>query len=429
MTGNLRRLAFAGLVVVVVSGTACGTRLADALQPKATASPVVTPTSCAQIANGNSCFTPAPTPTPSNVPYVAVAQVAFSNSVDGWAVGSSCADNTQTCTLLVDKTSNAGATWSSPIRLGQYAEEGSPGGGPATPLTIRFLGANIWVSGPGIYESHNGGLTWKRVFSAPVVTLEPADGAAWAIAECNVAEPSTSCVLFTSPIGSDVWTRAAAQPPIGPAGYGGPGWTQVLLERAPHGVAFIVGGNPQPGSPPVLAITRDDGATWQTAPLPCTFGVVSVRSPDGTTVWLLCGGGGSAGSGPKAVYVSQNGGTSWAERANGVSNPPVGSISVSGYASSLAVTEGGIALISSLRAGIIRSTDGGSSWQDVGSNATCLLDGNGVTQLWLLANGVGWALEENDDGGTQCPLLIRTSDAGLTWNAVGAPLGWTADQA
>jgi hypothetical protein len=297
-----------------------------------------------------------------------------------------------------------------------------------TRLSIRFLGANLWVSGPGIYESHDSGLTWKRVFSSPVVALEPAGTAAWAIADCTIADPSTSCLLFTSRIGSDVWSRSAVQPPIGAAGYGGPEWAPVLLERAPHGVAFVVGASPQPGSQPLLATTRDDGVTWHMSRLPCTFGIAGLRSPDGTTVWLLCGGGGGAGSGPKAVYVSVDGGKSWEERANDLSNPPVGSISGAGYASSLAVTGGGIALIGSLRAGIIRSVDGGRLWRDVGSPATCLLQGNGVVELWLLATGVGWALEENDDGGPQCPLLVRTTDAGLFWTSESAPLGWTAIQ-
>jgi hypothetical protein len=286
----------------------------------------------------------------------------------------------------------------------------------------------MWVTGPGIYESHDSGLTWKRVFSSPVEALEPAGTTAWAIAGCTIANPSGSCALFTSLIGSDVWSRAAVQPPIGIAPYSAQYWVSVLLERAPHGVAFVTGGGAQPGRQPWLAITRDDGATWRQSQLPCTFGIAGLRSPDGTTVWLLCGGGGGAGSGPKAVYVSSNGGTSWEERANNLSNPPVGSISGAGYASSLAVTDGGIALIGSSRAGIIRSVDGGRSWNDAGTNATCLLEGNGVTELWLLANGIGWALEENDDGGPQCPLLIRTTNAGLSWNSERAPLGWTAIQ-
>jgi hypothetical protein len=425
MKGPLR---FLGLVFVVLAAAACGPQLPGSLKPSTTATPIVTPSSCPQAVYGKPCFTPGPTPTPSSVPAIGVSEVAFSDAVHGWAVGSSCVDSTQTCTLLVDETSNAGASWSRPIALGHYPEEGSPGGSPATPLNIRFLGANIWVSGPGIYESHDGGLLWKRVFGSPVEAFEPADGTAWAIAGCTIADPSASCVLFTSPIGSDVWSRAAVQPPIGIAAYSAQYWVSVLLERAPNGVAFVTGGSPQPGSQPWVAITRDDGATWRRSLLPCTFGIAGLRSPDGTTVWLLCGGGGGAGSGPKAVYVSVDGGTSWEERANVVSDPPVGIISGAGYANGLALTDGGIALISSSRAGIIRSVDGGRIWSDAGTNATCLLQGNGVDELWLLTTGVGWALEENDDGGPQCPLLIRTTNAGLTWNSERAPLGWTASQ-
>ena len=423
MTKPLRAL---GLVVVVLAAVACGPQLTGALKPRATATPVGTPPSCPRAVYGKPCFTPGPTPTPSSVPIIGVSDVAFSNAVRGWAVGSSCVDSTQTCTTLVDETSDAGASWTRPISLGQFPEYTSAGIWSPTTLSIRFVGANLWVSGPGIYESHDGGLTWKRVFSSPVVALEAAGATAWAIADCAIADPSTSCVLFTSPIGSDAWSRAGVQPPIEAAGYGGPEWPPVVLERAPHGVAFIAGGSEQPGSHALLAITRDDGGTWRQSQLPCTFGIAGLRSPNGTTVWLLCGGGGGAGSGPKAVYVSMNGGTSWQERANNLSNPPVGSISGAGYASGLAVTSGGVALISSLRGGIIRSVDEGRSWHDVGSNATCLLEGNGVTELWLLANGAGWALEENDDGGPQCPLLIRTTNAGLTWTSERAPLGWTA---
>ncbi len=390
--------------------------------------PSSAPSTCPQAVFGKSCNTPGPTPTPSNLPYIGVSEVAFSDAVHGWAVGASCVDSTQTCTVLVDHTLNAGASWSTPAALGQYPEEGSPGGAPATPLSIRFLGANLWVSGPGIYESHDGGLLWKHVFNMPVEALEPADGTAWAIAGCSIPDPSATCVLVTSPVGSDLWTRAAVQPPIGIAAFSAQGWVSVVLERAPNGVAFVTGGSAQPGSRPWVAITRDDGATWRKSLLPCTFGIAGLRSPDGTTVWVLCGGGGSAGNGPKAVYVSRNGGTTWEDRANNVSDPPVGIISGSGYANSLAVTAAGIALVSSSRAGIIRSVDGGRIWNNSGSNATCLLEGNGVTELWFLANGLGWALEENDDGGPGCPLLIRTTDAGLNWTAESAPLGWTALQ-
>ncbi len=227
-------------------------------------------------------------------------------------------------------------------------------------------------------------------------------------------------------VGSNTWRSAAVQPPFS-GGSGGATWAPVL-ERAPHGVAFLADGSPQTTRSPLLLVTLDDGRSWSRRSQPCAIGIVSLRSPDGRTVWALCGGGGGAGQGPKAVYVSQNAGQSWQERANNLSTPPVGAISSGGYASSLALTRGDVGLIGSLRAGVIRSVDGGHTWSDVGSATTCLLIGNGVSELWFLSSGDGWALETNDDGGVQCPLLIRTTDGGLTWSPLGSPLGWTANQ-
>ena len=350
--------------------------------------------------------------------------VAFSDPAHGWAAGSACVNSTQTCTLLVDSTADGGRRWSSPARLGQFSLNTSGNAWPSA-VNIRFQGPNVWVAGPGIYESHDSGVTWAHTFTSPILALEPAGATAWAIGGCSAADPSASCVLFTSPVGSNTWRYAAVQPPLS-GGFGGANWAPVL-ERAPHGVAFLADGSPTTRRP-LLLVTLDDGRSWSRRSQPCAIGIVSLRSPDGTTVWALCGGGGGAGTGPKAVYVSHNAGQSWQERANNLSTPPVGAISASGYASSLALTRGGVGLIGSLRAGVIRSVDGGQTWSDVGSASTCLLIGNGVSELWFLSSGDGWALETNDDGGVQCPLLIRTTDGGLTWSPEGSPLGWTANQ-
>ena len=357
---------------------------------------------------------------------IAVDDVVFSDAAHGWAAGTSCVDSTQVCTMLVDSTASGGQSWSTALRIGQFVPTQSGNAYPSA-ITIRFQGPNVWVAGPGIYESHDSGSTWVHPFTSPILALEPAGPTAWAIGGCTTSDPSASCVLYTSTVGSDAWTPATTQPPFS-GGTGGPTW-RPILERAPHGVAFLASGAPPPAATqPVLLVTVDDGRSWARRRAPCTIGIVSLRSPDGTTVWALCGGGGGAGSGPKAVYMSSDAGRTWDERANNLSTPPVGVISAGGYASSLAVTRGGVGLIGSSRAGVIRSDDGGRTWRDVGAASTCLLDLNGVSELWFLSSGDGWALEENSDGGPQCPLLVRTTDGGLTWRAAGAPLGWSAFQ-
>ena len=111
--------------------------------------------------------------------------------------------------------SGFGVVWSGPSQVDCVTASTCWATGTAVAADPEFATGTALVS--VVASSDDGGLTWKRVFTAPVVTLEPADGAAWAIADCNVADPSTSCVLYTSPIGSDLWSRAAVQPPIGAA--------------------------------------------------------------------------------------------------------------------------------------------------------------------------------------------------------------------
>ncbi len=350
-----------------------------------------------------------------------MADVAFSDAARGWAAGTACVDSTQTCTLLVDSTTDGGQSWGPPHRIGQFPVSAYGSAYPSL-VKIRFIGSNVWVAGPGIYESHDSGATWMQTVYSPIVELEPAGTSAWAMGDCTSADPTVQCVLFTSPIGSNVWSRAAVQPPTA-GGTGGPTGVPIL-ERAPNMVDFLVSGSAQDANQTLL-VSRDDGGSWTQRALPCTLGVVSLRSPDGTTVWMLCGGG--AGSGPKAVYVSHDSGRTWHERAASVTSPPVGTISSAGYASSLAVTLD-VGLIGSLRAGVIRSADGGRTWREVGATDTCLTNGNGVNELWFLPSGDGWALEQGADGDPGCPLLVRTTDGGVTWRAAGAPLGWSAIQ-
>lgn len=391
-----------------------------ALRTTGTVTPPVL--ACKEATGGARCPSPIASPSVSTVPALEVSNVAFSDALDGLAVGTECVESTQACAVVVDSTVDGGRTWGPPIEVGRFSED-TFGSAYTVGLHVRFRGHEVWVSGPGIFESHDGGRTWVHDFGAPVVALEPAATTVWAVGGCSTSTPAASCALYTSHVGSDVWTRADVQPAFS-GGSGGAAWAPVL-ERAPGGVAFVSSGSPRGSGQPGMFVTRDNGRTWGSAPAPCTS-IVSLRSPDGTRVWALCGGGGGAGSGPKAVYVSNDGARSWQLRADNTVSPPVGVISAGGYARSLAVTGSAVALISSSRAGIIRTTDGGRTWADVGSSGVCLADGNGVGELWFISSTIGWALEENDDGGPQCPLLVRTTDGGVSWTRVASPLGWTA---
>ncbi len=418
--GSARRTVAALAVCLAAAGCAS--------PPTAQTPPTSPPTVTSSPAQSTRTAAAPPTPGPLVTPpppapsaHLTVDEVVFSNALDGWALGTRCVGDQQ-CTLLVDSTTSGGARWGPATTVGPVEPDASGNAWPAT-VHIRVQGSNIWVAGPGIYESHDAGRTWRHDYTAHVDAIEPGSSDAWAIGGCTTAQPNAPCVLLTSRIGSDSWTRAPSQPAFHGAD-GGATW-QPVLERAPGGAAYIASTNTSSPGSVVMFGTRDDGRSWSSLTPPCAIGVVGLRSADGTTVWALCGGGGGAGSGPKAVYVSSDGGHSWQERANDTTTPPVGTLSNGGYAISLATAGPRTGLIGSLRAGILRSTDGGRTWRDVGSSRTCLLQGNGVTELWFVSSSTGWALEENDDGGTECPLLVRTTDGGATWAPEGSPLGWT----
>ena len=205
-----RRLRWLGLAAgSLVACVSCGAQISA---PVASRGPSATaPSLCASSKYGKPCSSPNALPTPSSVPFLTVDEVAFSDAADGWAVGTDCVASTRTCTALVDSTADGGRTWGPTIQLGgQFPEESSPGSYVA-PLHIRSQGANLWVSGPGIFESHDSGRTWVRDFTESVVALEPSGSTVWAIGGCTTVDPHAACVLLTSHVGTDMWTRAAAQ--------------------------------------------------------------------------------------------------------------------------------------------------------------------------------------------------------------------------
>ncbi len=365
-----------------------------------------------------------PSPSPSAAPAarLVVSDVTFADADHGWAVGASC--GLQMCNVLVDSSTDGGVTWSSAVVLGQNSEipPSSVGG-----LSVWAEGGNVWVgAGPeGIYESHDAGNTWVHSFTSPEFAVASGPTAAWALAGCDPS--GNACVLDSSKVGSDVWTAAPNQPPFSAGSNAQTHPFPIGIAVARNGAVFLYESAPALSFTPQVLVSADGGRSWAHHPLPCTIGVASLQSSDGKTLWVLCGGGGGAGSGPKAVYVSNDSGVTWQDRANNLATPPVGNISFGGYASSLALTEQDVALVGAHRGGVQRSTDGGRTWTDVGSHTSCLLDGNGISSLWFLPSGDGWAVEENSNGGPTCPLLVRTTDAGITWEAAGAPLGWTAN--
>ena len=115
------------------------------------------------------------------------------------------------------------------------------------------------------------------------------------------------------------------------------------------------------------------------------------------------------------VYAGMVEGTGlWKTTDGGLSWNPLGLDFVTG----LAVDPRNPSVVYAAAAsGIVRSADGGATWQegsglpDVSSGL--VMDASHPDVLYTVGRGVGYSTE----------LLFRTSDAGATWRAAGAPLG------
>ena len=115
-----------------------------------------------------------------------------------------------------------------------------------------------------------------------------------------------------------------------------------------------------------------DGVTWHTKTLPCpSETTASVGAATSERIFIVCAGGGAAGSEFKTAYVSDNAGASYQQ----VSDPPFGgdfeSVAASPSSVAVASSSGGTQIYSSFNGGLTWTTtyvvgDGGLGLSDLG---------------------------------------------------------------
>lgn len=378
---------------------------------------------------GPSVQLPAPTPsppvppTPTYGPSSTTDAVAFASPTYGWGVGSIC---TVSCTLRMSVTDNGGQTWEPSVAIATLPF--SINGDPLGNVSVRFQGANGWISGPNLYASHDNGHTWLQALSGPILALEPYENEAWAVSGCS-ADDTVGCLprLMVSPVDSNTWSVASPQPHYTLSVAAG-ATPFVLMERAPHGVAFVAENIVPPPYPPgggavssqgqSLFTSTNLGRSWQSLPTPCS-GIQSIRSTDGVHVWILCAEPCGTGNWVKSVWTSADGGRIWSQRS-GTDPMTKGSIPFSGSADSLTVTANGIGVFGGSNGeGIWRSSNAGITWDPTWTDI-CIEGGDAVSQIWFATPLDGWAVTNNSVD-SQCASVLRTINSGLTWTALRSP--------
>lgn len=310
-----------------------------------------------------------------------------------------------TC-LRLARTLDAGKTWT-------WVSSDNLSSVPASrPWQLRFADSQDgWISGEGLFATHDAGRIWTRVVVAAlgrltisVGALETADGRVYAeIAEG--IEPNTQgpVALFGSRTDSDRWYSVPGVT-TGAAGFAG----NISVAQGVFWLTLHPAIVTAQGSRALSTIYRSlDAISWLRQPQPCPAdAVASVGASTSTRVFVVCAGGGAAGSQSKNAYMSQNAGATY-ER---VTDPPF-----DGDFDAVAASPTSVSVVASSGASEIDSSfDNGRTWTAplaMGDGGLGFLDVGFTTAT----QGVAIHGQVDYPGSLE---LFMTRDGGHHWAAV-----------
>ena len=297
------------------------------------------------------------------------------------------------------------------------------------PSAVAFFDAQVGLGTGSTGPEDNSSSIWRTSDGGRSWTTEPLPGTtlrsitvigsrmAWAGAACG--EVDVPCVpgVLASTDGGRTWLRVSREPVV---------WLSFV--DAVHGWAVspqdptLAG--PVGGVVGTLLATNDGGRTWAQHGNPCRqYGLapIAVSFADVGHGWIGCAGGGAAGTAPKAVMATVDGGKTWAVRSL-VSRPggptSVGTITWSGYMTGIAMRGDGIGIQWLDRQSTFRTSDGGRTWKPIPPGSPDVVS---VANAWLLDDRHWIAIVFDGSDGHQ--KVLATHDGGASWQVVaeGSP--------
>jgi len=334
---------------------------------------------------------------------VAVVSASFTSPSQGWLLAvPPCALNAKPCrSLLLRTTTDGGRTWADLPAPAPFASAGS--GGDAVRSILFASPRDGWAFGPGLWQTRDGGATWRRVSIPGGLVLDMAAGDGRVLAatgRCTASGRDCRFGVYTSQTGSTTWR------PIPAATARGVEAPSLLVAGR---IAYLASNVPLRGKAVLVAGPANGSARWR--PLrnnPCTrpWSMAVAAAAGG---WLFAGCGSEPGAGQqlKTAYLSSDHGRTWRR----VANPPSG-----GYIGSASMTRSGTIFLSGGRMDIYISRNRGRSWQISRSlNYAAGLAGAGSGLLAAAtSNTTGYATQ----WGVYRHQLWLTGDGGRRWRPI-----------
>jgi photosystem II stability/assembly factor-like uncharacterized protein len=332
--------------------------------------------------------------------------VSFLNLTLGYGLIS--AKTGRACEVAVEKTTDGGAAFGSPVPVAPCAQFTLTHGTTAVSLTFDDHGDGF-VYGSSFYVTHDGGSTWQAV-SEPgqVVDVRAVGSSIWMfVGQCKT--PSCWVVLMESTDGGVTWHQSPVQPPI---------YTQTTdpqLVRLSTLSAYVLtaprtNAFGEPATTPMW-FTADAGQSWVQRDLSCPInaGGIMAAAPDGK-LFAVCAGEPGLGQQLKSVVESTNGGITWSA-AGPCTTKILGLCATKtlfgGYLGSVVATSSTIVYLAGHRSPIYKTANGGTTWTSVGGTPA-----TGEEDLTFFNDDDGLALAERTS------TLWRTDDGGATWSTV-----------
>jgi photosystem II stability/assembly factor-like uncharacterized protein len=265
-----------------------------------------------------------------------------------------------------------------------------------------------WAFGAGLWLTRDGGDTWqldRRLGS--VQALVPLGSSVWAITTSCADTRRRACLqqLQTSSDAGRSWHVVSAQRPLTDS------VAQLVRLSTYRAVLLSYGAGQLPAA--AVSTTTDGGRTWHRVTAGCDGGDIGrLAALPPARLWLLCGDQPGAGSQPKQLFGSADGGASWRLLAGTDLGGPTG-LPIIGYVGELSFPAAMRGWMILNRGGLYTTVDGGRSWHIAMEEPEVNPDDRSVGPMFFLDAQHGWLAVGSR--------VIRTTTGGATWTAVLLP--------